>query len=752
MGTSTTSNSAQNSGAAKDDVVGLNGDYDFTIADLLKNDPGGAAKVDVTKQFFFGNITDYAGGKYGAVVNGIPTLDAQKAYLLDHGITVKIDPVTHNWMSFDIGEHGQDFDYMVQIGNKGTWSSAHVDVVGTPPPPAPVVINDAPVAVGESAAVAEDASITVSAINGVLANDSDSDVGQTLKVLKVGTADVTDAGTLIQGVYGDLTIKSDGSYSYVANHATALAEGEPATDTFNYTVTDQHGGTSTATLTLNITGVNDVAKLSADVVHLTEGDTIADISAHGQLTATDPDAGQDTFKPQTNFAGEYGHFSIGTDGKWTYTADSAHNEFVKDQHYTDTFKVFSVDGTETSVSIDIAGTDEKPVCSPHAGNVIASWTFEDTIVTDPRGYQQTSAPTGWFNVADYAESQGLGTYAKSMEVVDGTNGPQTGFGAGEHQWLDTAASPGNIWIQLSESNRTTNIEHDAQLSFSIAKQDLGIDGHTDPNAVVEFWWNYELVKTVKASDLATSNEFYKFDVTVPANDSLATDQLFIKSSGQDAAYQGLAIDHVVLNDWVSDCREHLSGNELVKNWNFEQDNANNEHGFINLNSIAGWNNEAGTSQPMQVQHEKFGFVTGFAADEHQWLDTSASPGNIKIGQDLDLGTGQRAQLTVSVAAENIVFTNSVGTNTYQPDADDHLLFRFNGQVVKDISLADFTDAGGQVDWNKFHDFKVDVTGQDGADHLTIESTGMTDCTDANGVRHGYAGFAVDHVSIQEWVI
>lgn len=68
MGTSTTSNSAQNSGAAKDDVVGLNGDYDFTIADLLKNDPGGAAKVDVTKQFFFGNITDYAGGKYGAVV------------------------------------------------------------------------------------------------------------------------------------------------------------------------------------------------------------------------------------------------------------------------------------------------------------------------------------------------------------------------------------------------------------------------------------------------------------------------------------------------------------------------------------------------------------------------------------------------------------------------------------------------------------------------------------------------------------
>ena len=45
-----------------------------------------------------------------------------------------------------------------------------------------------------------------------------------------------------------------------------------------------------------------------------------------------------------------------------------------------------------------------------------------------------------------------------------------------------------------------------------------------------------------------------------------------------------------------------------------------------------------------------------------------------------------------------MFINGSTTDTYQPDADDHLLFKFNGEVVKDISLADFT-TNGVVDWN-----------------------------------------------------
>ena len=137
-----------------------------------------------------------------------------------------------------------------------------------------------------------------------------------------------------------------------------------------------------------------------------------------------------------------------------------------------------------------------------------------------------------------------------MEVVDGNNGPATDFGAGEHQWLDTAASPGNIWIQLSEANRTTNIQHDAQLTVSVAKQDLGLDGHTDPDAFVEFLWNYEVVATVHASDLNDFNHFHQFEAIVHGNDSLPMDQLMIRSGGTETTSQGLAIDHIVLNEWL----------------------------------------------------------------------------------------------------------------------------------------------------------------------------------------------------------
>jgi len=91
-------------GAAKDDTV----TGSFTIAELLSNDPGGAAKVDITKQFFFGDSADDQ------------TEAGQLAYRALHGIE-------------EDGNGGftatSDFSYFVQIGNKGTWSTGDVTVI-----------------------------------------------------------------------------------------------------------------------------------------------------------------------------------------------------------------------------------------------------------------------------------------------------------------------------------------------------------------------------------------------------------------------------------------------------------------------------------------------------------------------------------------------------------------------------------------------------------------------------------------------
>ena len=58
-------------------------------------------------------------------------------------------------------------------------------------------------------------------------------------------------------------------------------------------------------------------------------------------------------------------------------------------------------------------------------------------------------------------------------------------------------------------------------------------------------------RKVNATDLKDVNHFYEFESKVfHGNDSMATDQLMIRSGGTDTTAQGLAIDHIVLHDWI----------------------------------------------------------------------------------------------------------------------------------------------------------------------------------------------------------
>ena len=109
-----------------------------------------------------------------------------------------------------------------------------------------------------------------------------------------------------------------------------------------------------------MTAQNDAATLSADVRNLTETDAAAAISSSGTLTISDPDSPA-TFVVQAGTIGSYGTFAITSAGAWTYTASSAHNEFAAGTTYTDTFPVASADGTLTSVTINILGSNDAAV-------------------------------------------------------------------------------------------------------------------------------------------------------------------------------------------------------------------------------------------------------------------------------------------------------------------------------------------------------------------------------------------------------
>ncbi|MBR9729683.1 tandem-95 repeat protein, partial [Shewanella intestini] len=124
--------------------------------------------------------------------------------------------------------------------------------------------NDAPNLIADTNTVNEDATLLTTATNGVLANDTDLD-GDTISVTAIhagisGTNTTVSAGSpgVITNEYGTLTINADGSYSFVANGASAqaLANGVSANIVFTYTASD---GTEseTQTLTITIVGAND---------------------------------------------------------------------------------------------------------------------------------------------------------------------------------------------------------------------------------------------------------------------------------------------------------------------------------------------------------------------------------------------------------------------------------------------------------------------------------------------------------------
>ena len=129
------------------------------------------------------------------------------------------------------------------------------------------------------------------------------------------------------GSYGTFAIDTAGAWTYTASSAhNEFAAGTTYTDTFSVASAD---GTLSS-VTINILGTNDAAVVSADVRDLSE--TNAGRSAtSGTLTVSDVDSPA-SFVAQAATAGTYGTFAIDAAGAWTYTASSAHNEFVGRHH------------------------------------------------------------------------------------------------------------------------------------------------------------------------------------------------------------------------------------------------------------------------------------------------------------------------------------------------------------------------------------------------------------------------------------
>jgi hypothetical protein len=103
-------------------------------------------------------------------------------------------------------------------------------------------VNDAPVAVNDSAITDEDTPVIIDVLN----NDSDID-GDTLTM-----------DSVTQGTNGSVA-NNGGNVTYTP------AIGFNGTDSFNYTVSDGNGGTDTATVTVNVTVTETSATINVQI-------------------------------------------------------------------------------------------------------------------------------------------------------------------------------------------------------------------------------------------------------------------------------------------------------------------------------------------------------------------------------------------------------------------------------------------------------------------------------------------------------
>ncbi|NTX88885.1 retention module-containing protein [Pseudomonas sp. UMA643] len=400
-------------------------------------------------------------------------------------------------------------------------------------------------------------------------NDPISTGGQ-LTVTDVDSPATFVEQTNVAGQYGHFSLAADGTWSYTADSAyNELSVGQSLTDTF--TVTSADGTTSSVSVTID--GTNDAAVITGAQVSINE--TNAPISTGGQLTVTDVDSPA-TFVEQTNVAGQYGHFSLAADGTWSYTADSAYNELKLNETLTDTFNVQSADGTQSSVTVNIVGSNDAPVAQAASASAVEGGSLQPSVVagaTDGSALTLTITTTqpgeaisfNWtFTTQDYAPYNDFAFVQVNGQVVTllssvaavgdyGTSGPQT--------FSHTFDQPGTytLVIGVADSGDSSvdstlvlsNLPPQASVVGSVgqAVQDgtgwtLTSNGANNQALVDQLKPVSEITGQLQASDVDHGAQLsYSVDGAAPAGFTLHSDGSWVFDA-KDAAYDSLAANQV----------------------------------------------------------------------------------------------------------------------------------------------------------------------------------------------------------------
>ncbi|SCK21933.1 S-layer family protein, partial [Vogesella sp. LIG4] len=617
--------------------------------------------------------------------------------------------------------------------------------------------------------------------SGGVSEGDDNSSRSTSGVIAYSDVDASDSHSFaLQGTaaaYGTASVDADGTWHYTVHDSgavDALGAGETLGDSFTVRVSDNHGGYVDQLVSVTITGTNDAAVITGtSSASLTESNAAQ--STSGTLSISDVDSPA-SFVVQNNAAGSngYGKFSIDAAGHWSYTMNSAHDEFVGGTTYTDSITVSSADGTTQLLTVSILGTNDAAVIT---GTSSASLT-ESNVAQSTSGTLSISdvdSPASFVAQNNVAGSNGYGKFSIDSaghwsytmnsahdEFVGGTTYTDTltvSSADGTTQLLtvnilgtnDAAVITGTSSTSLTESNvaqstsGTLSISDvDSPASFVVQTNVDGNHGYGKFSIDAAGHWSYTMNS---AHDEFVGGTTYTDTLTVSSADG--TTQLLtvsILGTNDAAVITGTSSASLTESNVAQSTSGTLSISDVDSPASFvAQSNAagSNGYGKFSIDAAGHW------SYTMNSAHDEFVGGTTYTDS----ITVSSADGTTQLLTVSILGTNDAAVITgTSTAAltESNVAQSTSGTLSIS-DVDSPASFVVQSNVAGSNGYGKFSiDAAGHWSYtmNSAHDEfvggttytdSITVSSADGTTQLlTVSILGTNDAPvlDLNGASAG----------------
>ncbi|MDX8392655.1 MAG: tandem-95 repeat protein [Mariprofundaceae bacterium] len=472
---------------------------------------------------------------------------------------------------YDIGKRFQElksgavvydsFEYTINDGNGETASSVvNVTIVGT---------NDGPIAHVDSGDAIEDGPVATLTAAELMANDSDVDQGDTMRIAAVSA--VSASGAALSLVNGDVQYD-------VGNLFQWLGEGKTTTDTFDYTIVDSQGATSTTTVSMTVTGTNDGPVVNVPLSDQRAFETVPFDYQMPDAAFTDIDQGDilsysasmangeplpawltfDTVAQRFNSDMPDGFAA----GIWNVRLTAS------DQHGASAFSDFQLDVADL-----IRGDDEENVISGSALRDVIYGFGDDDVLTGQDGNDVLIGGTG-------------------LDILQAGRGDDILIGGQPLDAAQLAGAPLFIEMQSGDddaSDRTHDRSHedDEQVAGNLLDGGSGNDtliGGSGNDMLIGGSGN-DIIKTGSGADIIAFNAGDGKDVllasqhaehTLSLGGGIGVDALSLSKSGNDLIL-GIGIsDQITFNDWYASADNRSVENLQIISSAFEADDGGHD--------------------------------------------------------------------------------------------------------------------------------------------------------------------------------